>query len=65
MPRGQLSEEVRLQTRVTRLLGITKRYRQTIAELKAAIKAQNQRIKELETKLEDKESQRKQLLSYL
>lgn len=65
MPRGQLSEEVRLQTRVTRLLGITKRYRQTIGELKATIKAQNKHIKELEAKLEDKEAQRKQLLSYL
>jgi chromosome segregation ATPase len=65
MPRGQVSSEDRLRIKVTRLENLNRGYRQTIAELKTAIKAQNLRIKELEAKLEDKEAQRKQLLSYL
>lgn len=65
MPRGQLSQEDRLRVQAARLTNLNRGYRQTIAELKTTIKVQNQRIKELEAKLEDKEAQRKQLISYL
>lgn len=65
MSRGQLSKEDRLRVQATRLTNLNRGYRQTIAELKTTIKAQNHRIKELEAKLEDKEAQRKELLSYL
>jgi transposase len=63
--RGQLTKEVRLQISVTRLKkGVEKRDKKII-ELVELNRKKDQRIFELEEKLIDKESQRKELLSYL
>ena len=63
--RGQLSVENRLQINVTRLKNNALRFRSIIKELKRAIKEKDRKISELEAKLVNKESQRKELLSYL
>lgn len=69
MPRGQLNKEDRLRISNTRLKNVNLKYRTTIRELRRelriAVKTRDARIKELESKLEDKESQRKKLQSYL
>lgn len=65
MPRGKLSKEVRLQIVVTK-------FKKTVERLKTALMISEEKnrekdkiIAELQTKLEDKEAQRKELLSYL
>src|SRR3989344_2946248 len=63
--KGQLSREIRLQISVTKLKKGTQKLREKIAELTRSNKGKDQRITELEAKLIDKESQRKELLSYL
>lgn len=63
--RGQLSRENRLEINVTRLKNNALRYRSTIGELKETIKEKDRKIFELEAELVSKESQRKELLSYL
>jgi len=63
--RGQLSRESRLEINVTRLKNNALRFRSTIKELRLEIKEKDRKISELEAKLVDKESQRKELLSYL
>lgn len=62
---GQLTREKRLEISITRLKKSNSVLRWERKELRAVIKKQESRIQELEAKLEDKESQRKQLLSYL
>jgi hypothetical protein len=63
--RGQLSREVRLQTSVTRLKKGNGALRSKVKELTIIIKEKNQKISELEEKLVNKESQRKELLTFL
>lgn len=63
--RGQLSRENRLEINVTRLKNNAVRYRLKIKELTSILKEKNRKIRALEEKLTDKESQRKELLSYL
>jgi len=63
--RGHLSKEVRLQTSVTRLKKGMEKLRVVIFDLKKTNKEKDRKIKELESKLIDKESQRKELLSFL
>src|SRR3989338_10090876 len=63
--RGALSREERFQTVVTRLKNGTARLRLQIKELTLTLKEKDKKIAELEAKLVDKESQRKELLSYL
>lgn len=63
--RGRLNREIRLQISVTRLKNGTKKLREKIVELTRSNREKDQRIADLEKKLIDKESQRKELLSYL
>jgi transposase len=63
--RGYLSREVRLQTSVTRLKKGNEKLRSKVKELNLIIKEKNQKISELKEKLSDKESQRKELLTFL
>lgn len=63
--RGHLSTEIRLRISVTRLKSGNTKLREKIIDLIRSNKEKDQRIKELEDKLIDKESQRKALLSYL
>ncbi len=63
--RGQLSRENRLEINVTRLKNNALRFRSTIKELRVTIKEKDRKISELEERLVNKESQRKELLSYL
>jgi transposase len=63
--RGQLSRENRLEINVTRLKNNALRFRSTINNLRAVIKEKDRKISELEEKLINKESQRKELLTYL
>lgn len=65
MPRGQLPTEDRLRIANTRLKNINSRYKTEIKELQLLVKKQAQELKEVRSKLEDKEAQRKQLASYL
>lgn len=60
--RGHLSHEKRLEISVTKLKKSNTFLRSEMHELRTIIKIQNQRIHELESKLEDKELQRKRLL---
>ena len=62
--RGQLSRETRLEISVTRLKNGMKKVREENVVLKLKLKEKDQKILELERKLVDKESQRKELLSY-
>ena len=63
--RGYLSTEIRLQISVTRLKRSVERYRLKIKQQAVLIEEKDEKIAELEAKLVDKESQRKELLSYL
>lgn len=63
--RGHLSHEIRLEVNITRLKNNVLRYRLKIKELTSILKEKDRKIRELEEKLIDKESQRKELLSYL
>ena len=63
--RGQLSTEIRLHISVTRLKRSVERYRLKIKQQVVLIEEKDEKIAELEAKLVDKESQRKELLSYL
>lgn len=63
--RGELTREKHLEISVTRLKNSNGALRYEIVALKKHIKAQDKEITELKEKLQDKESQRKQLLSYL
>ena len=63
--RGELSKEIRLQISVTRLKKGVQKLRETIFSLRKTIKEKDVIISLLSEKLEDKESQRKELLSYL
>jgi transposase len=63
--RGQLRRETRLEISVTRLKNGMKKVREENIVLKLKLKEKDQKILELERKLVDKESQRKELLSYL
>lgn len=63
--RGQLSRETRLEISVTRLKNGMKKIREENVVLKLKLREKDQKITELEAKLLDKESQRKELLSYL
>lgn len=63
--RGHLNREIRLQITVTRLKNNTKRYRLMIKEQAAIIKKKDEKIAYLESKLVDKEADRKELLTYL
>ena len=63
--RGYLSTEIRLQISVTRLKRGVERYRLKIKQQAVLIEEKHEKIAELEAKLVDKESQRKELLSYV
>ena len=63
--RGELKKEVRLQISITRLKKGIEKLREVIVALQKSDKEKDKRIKELEQKLLDKESERKELLSYL
>ena len=63
--RGQLSTESRLKISVTRLTNKASGYKSTIKNLREEIKQKDKKIAELESKLIDKEAQRKELMSYL
>lgn len=63
--RGYLSREIRLQISVTRLKKGNDKLRSKVKELTIILKEKDQKITELEEKLTNKESQRKELLSYL
>ena len=63
--RGHLSRETRLEINLTRLRGSVSKLRLKIRDLTQKLKEKDHRIAELEAKLEDKEGQRKELLSYL
>lgn len=65
MPRGNITKETRLQISVTKLQKGIKKLQERIIELTRINKEKDQKIAELEAKLQDKESQRKELLSYL
>jgi transposase len=65
MPRGQLSKEDRLRIQVTRLTNIGKNLRASLKELRSQLKAREKEIIALKAKLEDKEAQRKHLLTFL
>lgn len=63
--RGHLSKEIRLQVSVTRMKKSAIQYRLKIKEQAVLLKQKDKIIALLEAKLMDKESQRKELLSYL
>lgn len=63
--RGELTREKRLEISVTRLKNSNSVLRYEITALKKHIKTQDKEIAGLKEKLKDKESQRRQLLSYL
>lgn len=63
--RGQLTKEIRLEISVTRLKKGTVKLRKENHIFKQTIKEKEKEIKILESKLIDKESQRKELLGFL
>lgn len=63
--RGYLTREKRLEISLTRLKKSNHSLRLEIKELKLLVRKQHKEIAALTEKLQDKESQRKQLLSYL
>lgn len=63
--RGYLSKEVRLQISVARLKSGIIKLREKVIELTKLNKEKDREIEELKIQLVDKESQRKELLSYL
>lgn len=63
--RGYLSKETRLQISVTKLKKAVSGLREKMTELVRSNKEKDRRIAELEARLEDKEAQRKHLLTFL
>lgn len=63
--RGALTREQRLEISVTKLTSSNDRLRADVLALRQELKTKDRRIANLEAKLEDKEQQRKLLLSYL
>lgn len=63
--RGQLTKEIRQQTIIVRMKKTAEAYRLKIKEQDKLLKQKDKKIAELEEKLTDKESQRKELLTYL
>lgn len=63
--RGYLSKETRLGISVTRLKGSIAKLHFQIKELTQKLKEKDKTIAQLQAKLQDKENQRKELLSYL
>ena len=63
--RGYLTKETRLGISVTRLKASVAKLHLQVKELTRKLKEKDVRIAHLEAKLEDKEGQRKELLSYL
>lgn len=63
--RGRLTREQRLQISVTKLKTSNEQLRAEVKALRQEVRSKDRRIAELERKLEDKEQQRKLLLSYL
>lgn len=65
MPRGKLSKEVRLQIAVTKFKRKAERFEKALIASEERHLEKDKIIEELRAKLEDKEFQRKELLSYL
>ena len=65
MPRGKLSNESRLQIRVTRLQNSVRILQEKVSNLQRQNKVKDRKIEILEALLVNKEAQRKELLSYL
>ena len=65
MPRGQLTTEDRLRIQVTRLTNVNRKHKETISGLRSLVKTLEARVGELESKLEDKERQRKEAVARL
>lgn len=65
MLRGKLSNEVRLRIAVTKLLKKTEKLEKALQISEEKNKEKDKLIAQLQRKLEDKESQRKELISYL
>lgn len=63
--KGYLTKETRLGISITRLKTSVAKLRLQVKELTLNLKERDARIAQLEAKLEDKEGQRKELLSYL
>lgn len=63
--KGYLTNEARLRINNTRLKQNNLRFRAEIGTLKAVIRQKDKQITELKNRLENKESQRKELLSFL
>jgi len=63
--RGHLTKETRLSISIIRLRKSVSKLRLRVKELTLKLREQDSYIARLEAKLEDKESQRKELLSYL
>ena len=63
--RGHLTKEIRLETVVSRMKKSAENYRLKISEQAKLLKQKDKKIAELEAKLVDKESQRKELLTFL
>ena len=63
--RGYLSKETRLGISITRLKTSVAKLRLQVQELTLKLKEKDARIAQLEARLQDKEGQRKELLSYL
>ena len=62
---GHLSRETRLEVSIKRLKTSVLNLRLKVSDLTKQLKEKDRRIAELESKLENKEVQRKELLSYL
>lgn len=65
MPRGKLSKEVRLQIAVTKFKRKAEKFEKAFLASEERHKEKDKIIAELRAQLEDKEAQRKELLSYL
>lgn len=63
--RGQLSTEVRLRISITRLKKSNQKWQEKVKELTSKLGQKDKEIRELREKLADKEQQRKELQSYL
>ncbi|MGI0014553.1 MAG: IS66 family transposase [Nitrososphaera sp.] len=65
MPRGILTTEDRLRIQVTRLTNENRKHKETISGLQSLVQTLQERVHELELKLEDKELQRKEAVARL
>lgn len=65
MSRGNLDKKTRLQISITKLKQSVQKLREKVTLLVQSNEEKDKKIAELEAKLSDKESQRKELLSYL